>query len=550
MPNTKPTSAKPPKKPAPKAPAPAKKAPPPAKGKSASGAVYNTAGLVRMSNGATALPFKRVGKDARTEEAATVYVDPLESSGTELPVVEDKGQVVTMTRSSCSDTENFTSNVMKVFSLVFNLPVFFQESATAIVQDKRGTLVELYSTGVSFRNVSMNDVTIHCNTPVSIAGDSFVFARLPGFFKKTGNGKKRFADSVSLKPNQSAIYSVNWKDLPSSYTPIKTSSSGNFGITAATFSVHIHNAILSEASATTINELSETVQVQPMAKYLLREQDAVANSEVGQVVKIVEVPHFSMAQLPSNEKSLWGIDPLTPAAAAYLTDPRKFITDASTVTSNTFISDLSVEGTFFGAMEENVSGYTYPVITLAVKNGISGSDKPASLISRQSILTRIGVVGLNFSTFGEDRNQGGPAQNATSMSVFKWDTRVNRWLLWNDLYDKPYRANYTGSAITLPTSIPVYYFTLPSLAIKLEETDVGKGSGPKTERVVYFNRSTDEEISEFQFNTLRDKAQRASDPRGIGFGVAEVDLRGVSIADILGVLITVGKIASTIVAFL
>lgn len=505
-----------------------------------SGVTYSKSELTPFQKGLTVLPLKKAYEPLPETKGniSGVFVDPLAAAKEEIGIVSDNSPVMTLAKSACSDTSTFAGNLMRVYSILFNIPAFYQRTSTEIVQDKRGTMVELESTGAVFKNISKNTVTIHANTPIGMAGSKDVLARVPGFKKG-----KRYTDAVTLEPGASATFTVNWKNKPAGYSPIHAGSTvENWpNVVGCTFSIHCHNDMIvpssTDGAATMVNPLSECVSVVGTAKYTIRQYQSVPNAPIGTVVKLEEVPHFTLVKLEDGPISLWGLDPITQKTAMFLADPIGFI-EGKTVENGAFINDLKIEGSHYGMLEEKLSSYNYDVVSLAVRTG-NGPVRAASLQSRQSILSRIALPTHMMTDPGTHRDGGsGPGQNTVAWNTFKWDSTVNRWLLWDDLYQSPVQANYLGNgngSVRVSTDIPIFHFQLQALAARAVFDDEG------TEMTEFFNRITGEILTEEQYMAL---ASMVKDPRGISHDAPRVDTRGITIQQVLGVLVTLGKVAA------
>jgi len=497
------------------------------KAKSSSGLTFAETNMVALQKGLTVLPFK--SNTVPREDLESVYTAPVNESADQLNLCEDSSAVITMTRDACSDGLTFCNGVMKVYALLYNLPVAFRSSTTKIEVDKRGSLVEMRSTGVKFKNISHEDVEVHANCPFGIYNTNDVFARLPGF----KDSKGRLSDSVIIKPGHTAKFMSDWTRMPANYSPIKGGDDGTPDVVICNFAVRIRSTTFSTQQVS-----AEILSMKAFSRYVGR-TDSLVNVATGEALSVVQRPHFNFNKLEGGEQALLGLDPISESTLAFLESPVDFIERATGPGS--LINDLQAEGiTHYGLLEINRLGnYSYPVVVLAGRTG-SAAPRPVALVNRQSVLSRIVLPTTSMTIFGE-YSATGPGQNKVTCNTFAWDSPNSCWVLWDDYHRKPYQSNYIGQTeghVVIPVSLPIYYFTLSALSVSFDKQEDG------SEKPFFSNLLTGQTYTEEEFNVERLRHLSSRDPRGVPYDSPRVDPRGVSLTDILGAIVIIGKIAA------
>lgn len=376
-----------------------------------------------------------------------ILVDPPQTTDDVVEKVDEMPPAFTLLASRATTESNFDKLELKVFSFAWAVPHLLATAENEWSDDPRGAIVELIRTGVSFRNISNEEITIHANTPVAKQHTpSVIYARLSGFYVKGKKGAK--SDDVRLKPGQTATYKIHWKNLPNEYTPVSTVSDSRVWNNLLTFCVEIKN--INDSTGAAIASLASVVSMIPKVHYTKRKSNPAP--PVGYTLKIQGTDNFQLHALTGAD-DLYAVDavPAQVLNTAVLTsdvDRRNASAEIVLDDNTSYIFDAMIEGDLIGTQRVQARRGTkvYNTIGLVVKK-IGGNDRPLEISTRQGIGTRLIVPGMCTNVRG-----------GCSYSYFKWDQGLGHWVLWDDYEQSPRAIDGDGSLLTpLTTRMPCFF---------------------------------------------------------------------------------------------
>jgi len=391
-----------------------------------------------------------------------ILVDPPQTTDDQIEKVTENSPAFSMLASRCTTESEFDKLELKVYSFAFALPHLVQTADKVLADDPRGAIVEMIRTGVSFRNISKTELTLHANTPIAYQHTpDKIYARLSGFYRS--NGKKKGhtkSDDCHLKPGQTVTFKINWKNLPNEYTPLTAAKEGRFWMNLVNFAVEIKN--INQETGAEFNDLSSMLSMMPKATYTKRQSNPVL--ETGFSLGPMQDTENFVLQKMAGSADLFAVAPISVQAGAK-NIPGQIPLNAATRDVDVYdglvyTQSATVEGDLFGVHVVNVTraNYgesqtgketpkTYVGTGLSVKR-VGGHDRPLDLRNYQGQGNRLIIVGMTVSAT--------PVDPAISMCSFKWDTNTGYWILWDDFEQAPRAAPDKLTAFTpLSTKMPV-----------------------------------------------------------------------------------------------
>jgi len=386
-----------------------------------------------------------------------VLLEPKQTLDDVIEKVHEVAPTFTMLASRCTTESNFDAKTVKTFSFGFAVPHIVRTSATEIADDPRGVLAELIRTGVSFKNVSNQDVTIHANIPIAKQHyPGSIYTRLSGFHSKSR--KNQMTDDVVIKPGKTATFKTNLKGLANEYVPMEQVKESRVWINLITFAVVIRN--INQETGAAYNDEASILEARPKALYTKRKSNPIVES--GMTLTMQATENFVLQAL-TGYADLYMVDPVNAAggnrAALDIKDNiYKSVADDMQIfrggdVDATFIQDAVREGDLLGVKKVLVTkagqphSRAYFGAGLIVKR-VGGNERPLELSSRQSGGSRLIIMGFNVSA------SSGSSQ--VFFSNWKWDPNVGHWVLWDD-YEQ--QARYADDSLMdftpISTGMPV-----------------------------------------------------------------------------------------------
>lgn len=381
-----------------------------------------------------------------------VLLEPKQTLDDIIERVNEVSPTFTFLASRCTTESEFDAMSVKTYSFGFAVPHIVKTSDYEIVDDPRGVLAELLRTGVSFKNVSNQDVTLHANIPIAKQHyPGSIYTRLSGFHAKSK--KNQMTDDIVLKPGQTGTFKINLKGLANEYVPMEQVKDGRVWINLITFAIVLKN--INQETGVAYNTEASILEARPKALYTKRKSNPLIES--GQTLTMQSTENFVLQAL-DGYTDLYMVDPVSTAggtkedmrdnvykrAAGELEIFRGGDVDA------TFIQDAIREGDLLGVhrvlvtkkddcQQQHVKAYYGS--GLIVKR-VGGNERPLELSSRQSGGARLIVSGFNVAA--------SPNSPQVFFSNWKWDPNVGHWVLWDD-YEQ--QARYADE--NLPDFTPI-----------------------------------------------------------------------------------------------
>jgi len=364
-----------------------------------------------------------------------ILVDPIQTTDDIIEKVNESSPAFTVLASRCTTATQFSAGVLQVQSFAWAVPHLVKTADKTFADDNRGAIVELMRSGVSIKNLTKSEITIHANTPVARQHEpDKIYARLSGFRRKEGR-KWIMSDDVHLGPNQTATYKVHWKLLPNEYTPMQMIKDGRVYMNLLCFGVEVKN--INENTGAAYAPESEVVSLIPRVLYTKRQSNPQLNA--GESLIVQSEVNFALQEL-SGFKDMYSVHPVSAMGGARggdktrllpFLDPGKDlpIFDGTEITC-AFIQDAVREGDLLGVKKVLVTRdkKSYNSCGLITKR-VGGKERPLEMKTRQGGGSRLIVMGLNVAS--------NPASAAVSFSYYKWDATVGYWILWDDFEQQP-----------------------------------------------------------------------------------------------------------------
>jgi hypothetical protein len=382
-----------------------------------------------------------------------VLVEPAQTTDDYVEKVVETAPAFSLLASRGTKETEFDQLNLQVYSFAWAIPHLLRTNAQTLADDERGAIVELMKSGVSFRNESTDEITIHANTPVALQkAPDRIYARLSGFFSKSGGGRK--TDDIRVKPNETVTYKINWKSLPNEYTPLMEGKDGRLWMNMITFAVETKN--INQKTGEAPNALAGMVSMIPKMHYSKRKSNPIVPP--GQILTTQDTDNYGLMLLDGADDlfSVYPISVQSGFAQGIGENPlQKYSTDhsifGSSPGSTSFIQDAAREGDYIGVKPVLVNmardggeprAYTTAGLTVAFRGG---APRPLNLPTRQGWGTRLIIPGFCIPA--------SPGNATVYYSYWKWDTASGFWVLWDD-YEQV--ARYASSDLTNFTPINTY----------------------------------------------------------------------------------------------
>jgi len=404
-----------------------------------------------------------------------VLVDPPQTTDDIVEKVTEASPAFSLLASRCTTESEFSEMTnLKVYSFAFALPHLVEDTPTELFDDPRGAIVELLRTGVSFRNISKTELTLHANTPIAFQHTpDKIYARLSGFYRSAGKKKgQKMSDDCHLKPGQTVTFKINWKNLPNEYTPLMQAKESRLWMNLINFAVEIKN--INQETGAEFNALSSMLSMMPKATYTKRQSNPIPPT--GSVIAGMQDTENFVLQEMAGAGDLFSVYPISVQSGGKQIPGSSPLQDVSVPHSVfgkqgyevDFIQSAMNEGDLFGVETVAVSRDNYNVSSnehggkampsayegtgLCVKR-VGGNLRPLELRNYQGGGNRLVIVGFNVDGLSSDA--------PISYSSYKWDQNTGYWMLWDDDYQGPRRApdelvimeNFTPVSTRMPIMV-------------------------------------------------------------------------------------------------
>lgn len=403
-----------------------------------------------------------------------VLVDPPQTTDDIVEKVTESSPAFSLLASRCTTESEFSEMTnLKVYSFAFALPHLVERTTTELWDDPRGAIVELLRTGVSFRNISKTELTLHANTPIAFQHTpERIYARLSGFYRNAGKKKgQKMSDDCHLKPGQTVTFKINWKNLPNEYTPLMQAKEGRLWMNLVNFAVEIKN--INQETGAEFNDLSSMLSMMPKATYTKRQSNPIPPS--GSVIAGMQDTENFVLQEMAGAGDLFSVYPISVQSGGKQVPGSSPLRDVSAPFyvfekqgyELSFIQNALNEGDLFGVEvvpvdRANYDGRSehggkimpssYSGVGLCVKK-TGGNLRPLELRNFQGGGNRLVIVGFNVD--------GMLSNSPISYSSYKWDQSAGYWMLWDDDYQVPRRApeeliimeNFTPVSTRMPLMV-------------------------------------------------------------------------------------------------
>lgn len=328
-------------------------------------------------------------------------------------------------------------------------------------------------TGVSFKNVSNQDVTLHANIPIAKQHyPGSIYTRLSGFHSKSK--KNQMTDDIVLKPGQTGTFKTNLKGLANEYVPMEQVKESRVWINIITFAVVIKN--INQETGAAYNDEASILEARPKALYTKRKSNPIVES--GMTLSMQATENFVLQAL-DGYSDLYMVDPVSATggnrAAIDMKDNiyKSVAADMEVFRGGdvdaTFIQDAVREGDLLGVHRVLVTKASQPHAKsyygagLIVKR-VGGNERPLEMSSRQSGGARLIIMGFNVAA--------SPSSPQVFFSNWKWDPNVGHWVLWDD-YEQ--QARYADDSLMdftpISTGMPVMLIEGVYTKMKKEEME-------------------------------------------------------------------------------
>jgi len=384
----------------------------------------------------------QVSQPPKSGDAASaspgILLEPRQTLDDITEKVNEVSPTFTLLSSKCTTESQFDAKVVQTFSFGFAVPHLVTPSANVVADDPRGALVEMLRTGVSFKNVSNQDVKIYANIPVAKQHyPGQIYTRLSGFHTKQSKGE--MVDEITLKPEQTGTFKTYLKKLANELIPMEQVKEGRVWINMLTFCVVIKN--INQDTGVVYNPSSSILEARPKALYTKRKSHPIVKATDTLIMQSTE--NFVL-QAMEGYTDLFAVDPVNAVGGSPITPsgenpisiaPQLDVFRGGDIDA-TFIQDAAIEGELLGFAKVLVTDkdprgadgqpthpHSYYTLGLKVKR-IGGHDRPLELSKRQSGGARLIIMGLC--------GMSNPKPPQSFFSYWKWNANVGHWILWDD----------------------------------------------------------------------------------------------------------------------
>jgi len=372
--------------------------------------------------------FRAVVPPHATATSDGILLEPKQTLDDVIEKVNEVAPTFTLLAKKCSTETEFDAKTVNTYSFGFAVPHLVRTDTTTVADDPRGMLVEMFRTGVSFKNVSNQPVTIHANIPIAkqhIPG--MIYTRLSGFRKSKGN---KLQDDITLQPGGTGTFKVNLKYLANEYIPMEQIKDNRVWINMMVFAVIIKN--VNQETGLPYSEDASILEARPKALYTKRKSNPII-APTDTLAKQSE-ENFVLQGM-DGYTDLYAVEPVSVEGSQYSALKNEFGSPAAAVPVFTgecnlsWIQEAFAEGDLLGAQKcmvsREVDGRTQSYYTLGlITKRVGGNLRPLDLRSRQGIGTRLIIPGFNVNA--------SPGGDSVFYSNWKWDQNSGHWVLWDD----------------------------------------------------------------------------------------------------------------------
>jgi hypothetical protein len=401
------------------------------------------------------------------DPAVGFLVDPPQTLDDVIEKVNESSPKYTIQAQSCSTESEFDTNTLKVYSFAFAIPHIVQTSEFVWADDARGALVELQRVGVSFKNVSNQDISLHANVPIAKQfKPQLIYTRLSGFHTK---GKKgAMSDDIVLQPGQTATFKVNLKQLSNEYIPMEKHEEARLWINLCTFGIVIKD--INQQTGTSYAPASSVVEAMPKATYTKRKSNPVLLPGVELDYQAQE--NFVLQKMDNGFSDLYNVDVVDVSSTGQIGDHfyrrpgRQLDIFPGGDVQATYIQDAIAEGPLLGihkVLAKNIEGNNVTIAGLTISE-YDGEETPLSLRFRRATGNRLLVPALTLSNLPTTSY----GEMVESFSNFKWHEESSHWVLWDEKTEQPVVVNKTLTNLT-PISAGIPMVLLRGVHTKLEK---------------------------------------------------------------------------------
>merc|ERR1739838_226532 len=201
-----------------------------------------------------------------------ILLEPKQTLDDIIEKVNEVSPTFTLLSSKCTTETKFDAKDVQTFSFGFAIPHLVTPEANVIADDPRGALVEMLRTGVSFKNVSNQDVKIYGNIPIAKQHyPGQIYTRISGFHSKQSKGD--MTDDITLKAGQTGTFKVHLKRLANENVPMEQVKEGRVWINMITFCVVIKN--VNQETGEAYNDVASILEARPKAQYTKRKSHPI-----------------------------------------------------------------------------------------------------------------------------------------------------------------------------------------------------------------------------------------------------------------------------------
>jgi hypothetical protein len=393
-------------------------------------------------------PHKRLSAKSGNPADQFVLCDPASTTDDFQEDCLEKSPKMTVLGGFCTNASDFDDQKLQVHSICWAIPHLLKVSEESLLDDPRGALVMLKESQLSFRNVSMNEVIIHANTPVArLDNPDAIYARASGF-RKGGT----ITDDVILKPGETLTYSVPWEKMQSN-VPLTTVKDMRLWMNMITFCVEMKN--VSSLTGSVIPENAEVVTIIPKTRYWKRKSNPIPpDADSGVTLDFQDDENFGFQTLGGIE-DLYKVQPVdamgsTPPASGldgrYVRDKVLFSANPGRVV---LCQDAYAEGDLLGIAGLNIGDYT--TAALKIRNRFGSVYEFLKMKSRVAENVRLVVQGLTVASDERD-----PTFSYSYFKFVKEYADEGAWVLWDEDRKQPRSADpKMGIETVMSSFVPI-----------------------------------------------------------------------------------------------
>jgi hypothetical protein len=410
------------------------------------------------------------------EDTDGVVVEPAQTLDDVQDKVHEVSPTYTILASKCITETIFDSGVTEdIQAFDFALPHLVKTTDTTYQDDVRGQLVELLRSGVSFKNVSNQEVRIHANMPVCKQHyPTEIYTRLSGFRNKVGK-KGQLVDDIVLKPGETGTFKVNIKYMANEYLPMQRIDSDRVWINMIAFAVVTRNTNIETGVA--YNDDTAIVELRPKMLYTRKKSHPITEQSITTTYQSKE--NFALTALAAFD-DLYTVYPINVKGSSRIPDaqhmnvPMDFEIFGDATECPMAITRQQVrEGDLIGyhevqlhPPEKDRSGKhlkhggipkdaPHHAIGLTVAK-VGGGSRPLEMSDYQTGGYRLCIPGLNINSGDIHPSYSGPMAGPIT-SWWKYDRASGYWLLFDEVQQAPvWVADPLDGQEICSTQMPVF----------------------------------------------------------------------------------------------